>query len=121
VSLHKLKKVGDCQELWSPYGHSSLISEDLRRFRDKTKSIKILNDNICIRMFEEECGSFARVQDLNYYSEAAKDLKQVDFARVLSAVQIIECPSQKYPIVLHSNVGFTGKCNDYEYFESLVV
>jgi len=115
-----LKQVGDCEELWSPHGHAALISEDLRKFNDKTKSIRILNENICVRLFEAECGSFARVQDLTFHSEAVKDLTQVHFAGVLSAVQVIECPSQKYPIILHSNVGFTGKLN-YEYFESLVI
>jgi len=111
VSLHELKTVGDCQNLWSPYGYLALISEDLRRFNDKPKSIKILNENVCIRLFEAQCGSFARVQDLTYHSEAVKDLAKVHFTWILSAVQIIECPSQKYPIVLHSNVGFSGMMN----------
>jgi len=90
LRLTGLAKPGDCVEFWSPQGYAKPISDDLRRFNDRTLSIN-LPLGTCVRLYENNCGSGRTIDYVINGSAASLDMSKGGLGNAVSAIELINC------------------------------
>jgi len=94
-NLTGLDKVGDCISLWSPRGYIDHISDDLRRFNDRTVSIQV-PPGVCVRLYEHNCG-VGRTLDATAGDSFLYDIGQRSFRGILTSIELTCVPPPPEP------------------------
>jgi hypothetical protein len=115
VELYNLRNIGDCERFWSSLGHGVLISEHLRRFDNKPRSVKINQENVCLRFFEHDCEWTSKGKTLDVYNESPwlNDLYpggpgNAGFNPGLSSVTRIPCPQKPPKVTFYGQPDYQG-------------
>ena len=74
--------------MWNPAGYDVPITQDLRKFNDRTNSIRI-PPGLCVRLHQDHCGGTGRtLENATSESDWVSNLNRKNFDGIISAVEL---------------------------------